>query len=82
MSENRSTALSVLKKCPCCQAPATTYAEGDYDAPPQLIGVTCTACDLRTLAYADRDKALAVWNRREPRKTLGDLRRELKGEAT
>jgi len=54
------------KPCPCCQCRiVTAYAEGDT---PRLLGLTCDACGLRTLPYSDPGRALAVWNRREPRR--------------
>lgn len=39
------------------------------DSEPLMVSVDCQACEVRTNCHGDAREALAVWNRRQPRKT-------------
>lgn len=54
------------RECPCCRSKRVGRFVGDEDE--RATGITCCDCGLRTLPYREPSKALAVWNRREPRR--------------
>lgn len=54
--------------CPFCGSPAKVWTRISRDMrvnrDMERTTVLCTACGCRTLAFVDRDEAIAAWNRR------------------